>query len=100
VVNNQIRRSHTLQEVSYLAAEAKCQAKQSTSNVYHISPRRDYETLNPERLASRSVAGRYTFTQPLPPTLAQFTIGHLHREPDMIHIKDKRPLVELEQKVY
>ncbi len=103
VVNNQVRRSHTLQEVSYLAAEAKCQAKQSTSNVYHISPRRDCETLNQELLAAKSagsLAGRYTFAQPLPPTLAQFTIGHLHREPDMIRIKEKRPLVELEQKVY
>lgn len=102
VVNNQVRRSHTLQEVSYLAAEAKCQAKQSTSNVYHISPRRDCETLNHDLLASKSassLASRYTFAQPLPPTLAQFTIGHLHREPDMIRMKEKRPLVELEQKV-
>lgn len=103
VVNNQVRRSHTLQEVSYLAAEAKCQAKQSTTNVYHISPCRECETLNQELLAtkvSNSPATRYPSTQPLPPALAQFTVGHLNREPDIIRVREKKPLIELEQKVY
>ncbi|HEY1350194.1 MAG TPA: response regulator [Ktedonobacteraceae bacterium] len=103
VVNNHARRSHTLQEVSYLAAEAKCQAKQSTSNVYHISPRRECEALNQELLASRSptaLTSRYTFAQPLPPALAQFALGHVHREPDLVRLKDKPALVDLEQKVY
>jgi len=100
VVNNYVRRSHTLQEVSYLAAEAKCQAKQSTSNVYHISPRRECETRNQELLASRSpgsLTSRYTATQPLPPALAQFAIGHVSREPDRLRL-DTQSLVELEQK--
>ena len=103
VVNNQVRRSHTLQEVSYLAAEAKCQAKQSTTNVYHISPCRDCETINQELLASKtsaSASGRYLFAQPLPPALAQFTIGHLHSEPDILRIMEKRSRVEFEQKVH
>lgn len=101
VVNNQVRRSHTLQEVSYLAAEAKCHAKQSSNNVYHISPCRDREVLNQELLASKtSASGRYAFAQPLPPALAQFATGHLHDEPDILRIVEKRPRVELEQKVH
>ena len=38
VVNNQGRRSHSLEEVSYLVEEAKYYAKLATSHVYHISP--------------------------------------------------------------
>jgi len=41
VVNNHVRRPQSIREVSYLAAEAKYYAKQSTGNVFHISPRRD-----------------------------------------------------------
>lgn len=103
VVNNQVRRSHTLQEVSYLAAEAKCQAKQSLNNVYHISPCRDCETLNQELLASKTTgaaAGSYIFAQPLPPALAQFAVSHLHHEPDILRIMEKKSRVEYEQKVH
>jgi len=65
VVNNQGRRSHSLEEVSYLAAEAKYYAKQSTSNVYHISPRRD--VTSPDRATS------YPTTPPyLPPLGGQY----------------------------
>jgi DNA-binding response OmpR family regulator len=94
VVNNQVKSSHTLQEVSYLAAEAKCQAKQSLTNVYC----HNCETLNKELLAAKnsmSASGRYVFTQPLPPTLAQFTVGHFQREPDILRIMEKKPLVEV-----
>lgn len=103
VVNNQVRRSHTLREVSYLAAEAKCQAKQSTDNVYHISPCRDCDAFNQEQLPSNvsmSASGRYQFSQALPPALAQFTIGHLHHESDILRIIDAKARPEYEQKVH
>jgi diguanylate cyclase (GGDEF)-like protein len=100
VVNNQVRRSHTLKEVSYLAAEAKCQAKHSTDNVYHISPHRDCEACNQGvRVPARSVASHYTFTQPLPPSLAQFTVDHFRHEPDILYLMEKTNLVEREQQV-
>jgi diguanylate cyclase (GGDEF)-like protein len=41
VVNNQTNRPCSIQEVSYLAAEAKRNAKQSTSNISYISSQRD-----------------------------------------------------------
>src|SRR5206468_3337385 len=41
VVNNQICRPHSIQEVSYLAAEAKRNAKLSTSNISYITSQRD-----------------------------------------------------------
>ena len=41
VVNNQLRRPHSVQEVGYLAAEAKRHAKQSTDNIFYISSHRD-----------------------------------------------------------
>src|SRR5205085_4157213 len=41
VVNNQLCRPHSIQEVSYLAAEAKRNAKLSTSNISYISSPRD-----------------------------------------------------------
>lgn len=103
VVNNQVRRSHTLQEVSYLAAEAKCQAKQANDNVYHISPCREYETAPQELLATTSTgsaANRYSLPRSLPPALAQFTVGHLHRDPDLLNIVDRKAHWEVEQKVY
>ncbi len=45
VVNNQLRRPHSIQEISYLAAEAKRHAKQSTENIFYISssPGRIYQ---------------------------------------------------------
>lgn len=101
VVNNQMSCSHTLKEVSYLAAEAKCQAKQSTDNVYHISPARECESFNQGfRIPSVSSSSRYMFAQPLPPSLAQFTVDHLRHEADIIRLMDKKNLVEYEQKIY
>ncbi|HXZ04196.1 MAG TPA: hypothetical protein VEH81_05140, partial [Ktedonobacteraceae bacterium] len=78
VVNNQLWQPHSIQEVSYLAAEAKNHAKQSTDNVYHMPPRRvlaGYE-------GSTYVPSRYVASSsPLPPTLAQITQGHAHHYP-------------------
>ena len=75
VVNNQIWQPHSMQEVSYLAAEAKNHAKQSNDNVYHMPPRRvlaghDGYTYVPSRYVASSSS--------LPPTLAQNTQGHAY----------------------
>ena len=77
VVNNQIWQPHSIQEVSYLAAEAKNHAKQSTDNVYHMPPRRVLVSQD----GSTYVPSRYVASSPLPPTLAQITQGHAHHFP-------------------
>src|SRR5438477_4131369 len=78
VVNNQIWQPHSIQEVSYLAAEAKNHAKQSPDNVYHMPPRR----VLAGRDGSTYVPSRYVASSPpLPPTLAQITQGHAHHYP-------------------
>jgi diguanylate cyclase (GGDEF)-like protein len=63
VVNNQGRHWHSLEEVSCLAAEAKYHAKQSTSNVYHISPRRD--AVAPSR-ANRAYSSAPSYVSSMP----------------------------------
>ena len=77
VVNNQIWQPHSIQEVSYLAAEAKNHAKQSTDNVYHMPPRRVLAGHD----GSTYVPSRYVASSPLPPTLAQITQGHAYHYP-------------------
>jgi DNA-binding response OmpR family regulator len=66
IVNNYNRRSHTLREVSYLAAEAKCNAKQAINKVYHIPPNRDCEPAKQNYFMpapSRSGPGRAMYTE-------------------------------------
>jgi DNA-binding response OmpR family regulator len=77
VVNNQIWQPHSIQEVSYLAAEAKNHAKQSTNNVYHMPPRR----VLAGRDKATYVPSRYVASSPFPPTLGQITQGHAHHYP-------------------
>jgi diguanylate cyclase (GGDEF)-like protein len=93
VVNNQIRRSHSIQEVSYLAAEAKYYAKQSTGNVYHITPRRDMTT------QETSFTPRYHTASILPTPLSQLAIGHSHLRPNLLADVEQMPEYEYEQKV-
>jgi diguanylate cyclase (GGDEF)-like protein len=94
VVNNQVRRPHSRLEVSYLAAEAKYHAKQSTDNVYHITPRRDAvssESPYPSRFSSSSL---------LPPSLAQFTCDHSRNDSGPFYVTEEHSLAEYEQKVH
>jgi diguanylate cyclase (GGDEF)-like protein len=51
VLHDKIR-PHNIREVSYLAAEAKCQAKQSTNNIYSISSPRDIPYHTPSHSVS------------------------------------------------
>lgn len=94
VVNNQVRRPHTIREVSYLAAEAKYHAKQSTDNVYHITPRRDAisnESPYPARFSSSSL---------LPPSLAQFTCEQSRYDSGPLYVTEEDSFAEYEQKVH
>jgi diguanylate cyclase (GGDEF)-like protein len=66
VVNSHARRPQSIQEVSALAAQAKSQAKQSSGNVYHISPHR---TLVKQENA---YAPFYNTSSILPAAMAQY----------------------------
>ena len=94
VVNNQIWQPHSIEEVSYLAAEAKNHAKQSADNVYHMPPRCVFAGYEAPSYAS----SRYVASSPLPPTLAQITQGHAHHY-SLFDIVEEHILEEYEQKV-
>jgi len=95
VVNNQLWQPHSLEEMSYLAAEAKYHAKQSPDNVYHIAPRREVAGHD----ASSYPPSRYGSTSsPLPPPLAQIVYGHAHHNARFA-ITEEHVLEEYEQKV-
>jgi diguanylate cyclase (GGDEF)-like protein len=94
VVNNQFWQPHSIQEMSYLAAEAKYYAKQSTDNVYHIAARREVTSPDvPHYPPTRYISS----STPLPP-LAQSAHGHAqHRA--LVRITEEHCLNEYEQKV-
>src|SRR5215467_11723955 len=84
-VSNQIRQPHSLQELSYLTAEAKYLAKQSNGNIYYPPSRRYQEYLHSTVLSSSL----------LPPSLS--AIGNLHQ--DLLHILEGESMSEFEQRV-
>ena len=92
VVNNQIRRYHSIQEVSYLAAEAKRYAKQSTSNISYISPQRDIALSE-----HCSPAG-----SPLPHLFSPSFSFAMNSSPfyDLLHFANDDVLAEYEQQVH
>jgi diguanylate cyclase (GGDEF)-like protein len=92
VVNNHVRRPQSIQEVSSLAAEAKSFAKQSSSNVYHVSPRRPL--INQES----AYAPLYNSSSILPPTVAQYAADNPHRYPDLLPAVESK--TEYEQRVH
>lgn len=74
VVNNLLCRPHSIQEVSYLAAEAKCNAKQSTNNICYISPQRSIPVQ--EHRTSTAPLGplpKFLFSASSPFSLLSFT---------------------------
>jgi diguanylate cyclase (GGDEF)-like protein len=93
VVNNQICRPHSIQEVSYLAAEAKRNAKQSTSNISYISLQRD-RGYAAER---SSVAGSPSFFL-YPPSFSFAMNGHALQ--DLMYFTGVDSFAEYEQQVY
>jgi diguanylate cyclase (GGDEF)-like protein len=91
VVSNQIRRPHSIQEVSYLAAEAKYHAKQSTSNIGYISSRR--ETIHQDAAHTT----HFSSSSHLPPSFSLLASGHTHQ--DVFHFLEEDALSEYEQHV-
>jgi len=71
VVTNQMQRLNSIQEVSYLAAEAKYYAKQSVDNVYHMTSWRELAGHDTSSGVPRSVS-----SSGLPPTFAEVAYEH------------------------
>lgn len=90
VLNDKIH-PHNIREVSYLAAEAKCQAKQSTNNVYSISTRRDI----PYRTPSHSVNFLSSHRILSPSSLSFAALNHSHY--DLLSLVGE---AEVEQQVH
>jgi len=97
VVNNQLRRPHSIQEISYLAAEAKRNAKQSTDNIFYLSPHMDCGVPTRARhtpvppsisnTASRSSASLFSYTYASPNT-------------DHLYSGDDEMIAEYESQIY
>jgi diguanylate cyclase (GGDEF)-like protein len=97
VVNNQLRRPHSIQEISYLAAEAKRNAKQSTDNIFYLSPHLD-----------RGVQGRARHT-PMPPSISNTAsrtsaslLPYTYASPNTDHLYsgDDERIAEYESRIY
>ncbi len=92
VVNNQIRKPRSIQEVSYLAAEAKRHAKQSNDNVFSISSQ--HEKVSPDR-------NHFAYTPSFSQTASIFSPSSLdHSHYDPLHFLGEHLLAEFEQQVY
>jgi len=89
-VSNQLRQPHNIQEMSYLMAEAKYLAKQSTGNISYSAPRRI--NLHQEHAPSAPLSS----SSQLPPFLS--AIGHLHH--NLSNILEGETVTEFEQRVY
>ncbi|MEO8971007.1 MAG: response regulator [Ktedonobacteraceae bacterium] len=92
VVNNQTRKPQSIQEVSYLAAEAKRHAKQSNDNVFSISS--PHEKVHSDR---NHVVYSPSFSQA---ASAYAPIAHDHSYYDPLHFLGEELLAEFEQQVY
>jgi diguanylate cyclase (GGDEF)-like protein len=93
VVDNQLRQPHSIQEVSYLVAEAKRNAKQSTTNSSYILPQR--EQGHAERDLMPAAGSSAPFLLPAPFPFA--TYGHtLH---DLMYFVEDDELSEYGQQV-
>lgn len=91
VVSNQVRRPHSIQEVSYLAAEAKYYAKQSTSNICYISSRREIAHQDSAH------AARFSSSSHMPPSFSLFASSHAHN--DIFHFIEEDAFLAYEQQV-
>jgi GGDEF domain-containing protein len=88
VVNNQIYMPHSIQEVSYLAAEAKRYAKRSTSNISCISSQ--YDKANTEYLSSATSSSPFLFW----PSFSSATYTHAFH--DLLPLAEDNILAEYE----
>jgi len=92
VVNNQQCKPYTIQEVSYLAAEAKRNAKQSSNNISHISSQPD--KIHPERSSATGSSSSFLY----PPSFAFST--NIYAFHDLLHFNQNDTLAECEHQVY
>jgi len=79
---------HSIQEVSYLAAEAKRHAKQSTSNISCISPQ--YDKAHPESMSSATSSSPFL----LSPSFSFAT--HNNAFHDLVPLAEDNMLAEYE----
>jgi diguanylate cyclase (GGDEF)-like protein len=89
-VTNQVGQPHSMQELSYLTAEAKYLAKQSTGKIYYPSSLRDrmyQEHPHSPLLASSSLL------PPSPPT-----VDRIHRS--LLHLFEEESMSQFEQQVH
>lgn len=92
VVSNQTCRLHSIQEVGYLAAEAKRHAKQSTNNIYCLPCRRE----DPPQEHSTSTGPLSASF--LSPAFLNNKPGYPHRF--LLHFEDEDLMAEFEHQVY
>ncbi|MDQ2716772.1 MAG: response regulator [Chloroflexota bacterium] len=91
VVNNQLHWPHSIEEISYLAAEAKRHAKQSSDNIYYISARRDGSQ-------EYSPAASFSPSYPLGSALPFSPVDFGHRE--LLPIVREDAMVEYERRAH
>ncbi len=92
IVDNQAYRPHSIQEVSYLAAEAKRNAKQSLGNICYISSAKDAFIDNPVPLSTVSPVVSHG-SSPLPFSGNRFLV------PELLHVMQDDMVAEFEHKV-
>ncbi|HLJ36763.1 MAG TPA: response regulator, partial [Ktedonobacteraceae bacterium] len=92
VVNNQTRKPRSIQEVSYLAAEAKRHAKQSNENVFSISSQ--HEKVHPDL---NHIIYSPSYSQ-VASAYSPFSLDHCYYDP--LHFLGEKLLAEFEQQVY
>ncbi len=84
IVNSQRRRPYTIQEVSYMAAEAKRHAKLSSNNIFHVPFQPD------KTYTDHSSPGN--FSSSFPPSFA-CSLG-MHAFHDVLHFVEKDTMAE------
>lgn len=89
-VSNQIRQPHSMQELSYLTAEAKYLAKQSTGKIYYPSSLRDRRYQ--EHPQSPLLMSSSSLLSPSP------TVDHVHEA--LLHLLEGESVSQFEQQVH
>src|SRR5436305_2643728 len=86
IVNSQQRRPYTIQEISYMAAEAKRHAKLSSNNIFHVPFQPD------KTYTDHSSAGNFSSSFLSPPSFA-CSLG-MHTFHDVLHFVEKDTMAE------
>ncbi len=95
VVNSQVCRPRDIQEVSYLAAEAKRSAKQSLNNICYVSSRKGIFHHDERAVAAGAAPASSRFYTPL---LASYAAGAHHTD-ELLPFVERDMLAAFEQRV-